>query len=60
MNKTILQWEYHHDLDYIEIEGIRYAGDFFRSFGQDMPLGQLFTLVERKDGQVIVKRVKYE
>lgn len=43
--------------DVIAIEGVKYAGDFFRNFSSLVPVGEVLQIVARKDGTVVVRRL---
>lgn len=40
------------------IEGISYAGQFFRDFARDLDQGQLMRFVSRDNGVVCIERVE--
>lgn len=57
-----LQIDYDKTNDFVMIEGIRYAADFFRAWGVDgLPVGQLFMIETREpDGSLVIKKIEYE
>lgn len=48
--RPLLQLRYNPSQDIVEIEGIKYQGDFFRQFGHAMPLNTPMKIVAREDG----------
>jgi hypothetical protein len=59
MIKTLDIQPYDFDTDSIVIEGIRYSGDLFRTFGvHGCPVGSVVRIVERKDGIVWLQEIK--
>jgi hypothetical protein len=55
-----LDVSYDRENDILTIEGIKYAGGLFRNFGYAFQRGELFTVLERKDGVLSVRRVLLE
>lgn len=49
-----LDHEYDPQSDVLEVEGVRYSGEFFRSLGRTMPVGSVFRIEERWDGVITV------
>ena len=54
-----LNFDYDELTDILTIEGVRYSGQIFRSFGV-FPRGELFMFLDRRDGVVEVRRVRSE
>ena len=52
-----LQLDYDRERDIVVIEGVRYAGDFFRQLADGLPVGMPFVIVSRKDGVLAVQEL---
>ncbi len=56
MNKSLTYSFEPAPVDVMTIEGIRYSGELFRSFGI-APIGALLRIVNRQDGVITVNRI---
>jgi len=44
---------------YLEIEGINYSYEILKAWGEGgLPIGSVFQIVERKDGNIALKAIK--
>ena len=53
-----LKYRYNVAEDMMTIEGIRYAGDFFRQFGHRMPLNAPMKIVSRDDKTITLVQIE--
>ncbi len=56
-NKEPLNFDYDSERDVLTIEGVKYAGEYFRFLGHSPAPGVIFKIVERKDGVISVAAV---
>lgn len=53
-----LEFNYDEEADVLTVEGIRYSGNFFRFFAVAGPSDDVFRVVERHDGVVVIQKVE--
>jgi hypothetical protein len=52
-----LRFEWDGPTDTVTIEGIKYAAQLFRDLGGILPVGRMFTVVERQDGVLTIQQL---
>lgn len=55
-----LNFSYDAESDCLTIEGLKYSGEIFRKLGGAFQIGIPFILLNRKDGVVTVKAIRFE
>lgn len=57
MTDQTIEMVYDRDRDIVTINGVKYAGAFFRSFGiHGAPVGSLLRIIKRDDGTLTVEK----